>query len=241
MSSAIVMVVDTGVDDALALIVAVGHPALDVRGVVCTGGNVPLPRVVANTRYVLGLLDASVPIAIGAERRLDGRPFEIRTVHGPDGLAGLGPPVEEPAPLPVVRPDSNNIPGQPPVRPDNRQVAELISQETLVVSLAPLTPLVGVPAGRIVASYARPGQANYQLDPEAAAQIRVEHCDVTEHPMRFAPAETPVGRFVTGLLRHQARRGTGIGDAAVLLRLAEPDLDPRDWALRVQSLAAGRD
>jgi hypothetical protein len=222
-SIAIVTVVDTGVDDALALVVAVRHPALDLRGVVCTGGNVPLPRVLTNTRYVLGLLDAEVPIAVGAERRLDGRPFGDRSVHGPDGLAGLGPPDDPP--------DGTSAP----------TAADLITPDAVVVSLAPLTPLVGVPAGRIVASYARPGQGNYEMDPAAAAAVVVEHSDVSDHPVRITPGGTPVGELVTGLLRHQARRAKSTGDAAVLLNLAEPELDPRQWARSVQSLAVGGD
>lgn len=232
MSLAIVAVVDTGVDDALALVVAARHPALDLRGVVCTGGNVPLPRVLANTKYVLDLLDAKVPIAIGAERSLDGRPYGGRSVHGPDGLAGLGPP-DEPAPDRVVRTGRHDTAAQGLVRPDN-------SRENVVVSLGPLTPLVGVPATRIVAAYARPGQANYEMDPAAAAQVTVEPADVPDHPVPIAPGEAPLGGLVAGLLRHQVGRGAGLGDAAVMLALAEPDLDPREWASCVQSLAAGR-
>ncbi len=232
MSLAIVTVVDTGVDDALALVVAARHPALDLRGVVCTGGNVPLPRVLTNTKYVLDLLDAKVPIAIGAARSLDGRPYGDRSVHGPDGLAGLGPP-DEPAPDRLVRTGRDNAAVQRLVRPDN-------SQEIVVVSLGPLTPLVGVPAARIVAAYARPGQANYEMDPNAAAQVAVEPVDVPDHPVPIAPGATPLGDLVAGLLRHQVRRGAGLGDAAVMLALAEPDLDPQQWAPCMQSLAAGR-
>ncbi|HSI92242.1 MAG TPA: nucleoside hydrolase [Jiangellaceae bacterium] len=237
MSRRIVAVVDTGVDDALALVVAVRHPALDLRGVVCTAGNVPLTRVLANTRYVLDLLGATVPIAAGAERRMDGERFGDRSVHGPDGLAGLGP-AGEPAPDPVVRPDKSNATGQRVVRPDT---SEIVTPEDVVVSLAPLTPLVGVPAGRIVAAYARPGQANYEMDPVAAALVDVEHLDVPDHAVEISHGETPVGELVAGLVRHQVGRGAGLGDAAVMLALAEPRLDPREWAGRVHDLAAARD
>ena len=243
MSLAIVAVVDTGVDDALALVVATRHPALDLRGVVCTGGNVPLPRVLTNTRYVLDLLDAKVPIAVGAERRLDGSSYGDRSVHGPDGLAGLGPP-DEPASDRLVRAGGGNATGQRLVRPDKSAVVpvtDLITEETVVVSLGPLTPLAGVPAGRIVAAYARPGRSNYEMDPAAGTKVAVEHADVPDHPVPITPGGTAIGELVTGLLRHQVRRGAGLGDAAVMLHLAEPDLDPWQWARRVQMLAAGRD
>ncbi|HEX6335569.1 MAG TPA: nucleoside hydrolase [Jiangellaceae bacterium] len=223
MSLAVVAVVDTGVDDALALVVAARHPALDLRGVVCTAGNVPLERVLANTHYMLDLLDARVPVAVGAVRSLDGLRFTGRSVHGPDGLAGLGPRDEPPA--------SGRV----------GAAAELITPDTVVVCLGPLTSLVGLPVGRVVASYARPGEANYEMDPPAARSVAAEYADVPDHPVSITTGDTPLGELVAGLLRHQARRATGLGDAAVMLGLAEPGLGPQHWTRRLQRLAAARD
>ena len=45
--------VDTGVDDALALLLAARSPDLDIRGVTCVSGNVPVDLVVRNTLDVL--------------------------------------------------------------------------------------------------------------------------------------------------------------------------------------------
>jgi inosine-uridine nucleoside N-ribohydrolase len=220
----VVAVVDTGVDDALALVVAARHPALDLRGVVCTAGNVPLERVLANTRHVLDLLDARVPVALGAARSLDGLRFAGRSVHGPDGLAGLGP---------VGTTDASD-----------RAVltaAELVTPDAIVVCLGPLTPLVGLPIGRVVASYAHPGEANFEMDPPAARSVAAEQADVPDHPVSITPGQTPLGEFVAGLLHHQAHRAAGLGDAAVMLGLAEPNLGPQHWTRRVQLLAAERE
>ncbi|HEU4541877.1 MAG TPA: nucleoside hydrolase [Jiangellaceae bacterium] len=243
MSLPIVAVVDTGVDDALALVVAARHPAVDLRGVVCTAGNVPLPRVLANTQYVLDLIGAKAPVAVGAAHRLDGGRFGDRSVHGPDGLAGLGPP-DAPTWLRVVGAEPRNTAGPAVVRLDKSgeiAVADLVTPDTFVVSLGPLTPLVGVPAGRIVASYSRRGEANYEMDPAAAEAVAVDHADVPDHPVPITPGEGPVGELVRGLLRHQRHRGAGLGDAAVMLHIAEPDLDRGRWARRLQTLAARRD
>ena len=49
----IVLDVDTGVDDACALLLAALHPGLDLRAVTCVGGNAPLADVVRNTLSVL--------------------------------------------------------------------------------------------------------------------------------------------------------------------------------------------
>jgi inosine-uridine nucleoside N-ribohydrolase len=220
----VVVVVDTGVDDALALVVAARHPDLDLRGVVCTAGNVPLERVLANTHHVLDLLDARVPVAVGAARRLNGLRFAGRSVHGPDGLAGLGPP-----PKPVT--SNQGVP----------TTAELVTPDVVVICLGPLTSLVGLPVGRVVASYAHPGEANYEMDPPAARSVAAENADVPDHPVSITPGGSPLGELVAGLLYHQAHRAAGLGDAAVMLGLAEPKLGPQDWTRRVQLLAGERD
>jgi purine nucleosidase len=63
--------VDTGVDDALALMLACASPQLELLAVTCVAGNTLLPDVVTNTRTVLVYCDrADVPVAAGAERAL---------------------------------------------------------------------------------------------------------------------------------------------------------------------------
>lgn len=230
MTLAVVPVVDTGVDDALALVIAARHPALRLRGVICTAGNVPLGRVVANTSYVLGLLDARVPMAAGATRRLDGTEFAVRDGHGPDGLAGLRATAGSPV-------------GTAP--PTTAAAEALVPPGVVVVSLGPLTSVVELPPRRVVASYARPGEANHDMDPAAAALVAVEHADVAHHPLELSagpagPPERSTGaaRLVDGLLAHQAGRGAGLGDAAVMLLLAEPALDPAHRERRIRSLVA---
>ena len=49
----IILDVDTGIDDACALLLAALHPDLDLRAVTCVGGNAPLVDVVRNTLTVL--------------------------------------------------------------------------------------------------------------------------------------------------------------------------------------------
>lgn len=63
--------VDTGVDDACALLLAALHPDLDLRAVTCVGGNAPLADVVRNTLTVLTTAGRDdVPVAAGADRPL---------------------------------------------------------------------------------------------------------------------------------------------------------------------------
>ena len=89
----IVLDVDTGVDDACALLLAALHPALDLRAVSCVGGNAPVDDVVRNTLLVLETAGRTdVPVARGAERPLLETPVDARHVHGDDGMGDLGWP-----------------------------------------------------------------------------------------------------------------------------------------------------
>jgi pyrimidine-specific ribonucleoside hydrolase len=86
----VILDVDTGVDDALALLLAARHPGLDLRAVTCVAGNAAVPQVVTNTLAVLAAAGRTdVPVARGAARPLVDPPREARHVHGEDGMADL--------------------------------------------------------------------------------------------------------------------------------------------------------
>ena len=85
--------VDTGVDDALALLFAVRHPSIDVRAITCVAGNAPLGQVIDNTLRVLDAADApAIPVAGGALRPLLESARSASHVHGEDGLGGVALP-----------------------------------------------------------------------------------------------------------------------------------------------------
>ena len=89
----VVLDVDTGVDDAMALLLAALHPGLDLRAVTCVGGNAPLADVVRNTLTVLQTAGRTdVPVGVGARRPLLEQAVDARHVHGEDGMADLGLP-----------------------------------------------------------------------------------------------------------------------------------------------------
>ena len=90
MAKPVVLDVDTGVDDACALLLAALHPGLELRAVTCVGGNAPVDDVVANTLTVLDAAGrADVVVARGAERPLLEEAVDARHVHGQDGLGDL--------------------------------------------------------------------------------------------------------------------------------------------------------
>lgn len=171
----VVMDVDTGIDDALALLVAVRSAEIDLVGVGTVSGNVSASVAARNTLRVLEVAGAdSVPVAVGADRPLMEPPHEATWVHGRDGLGDSGQPQPQGAPS------------------DEHAVDQLLrlsvehAGELVVVAVGPLTnvaialardPSLAGRLARIVlmGGSARSGgnrsawaEANIACDPEAA-------------------------------------------------------------------------
>ncbi len=131
----VILDVDTGVDDACALLLAALHPQVDLRAVTCVGGNAGVDDVVRNTLTVLDIAGrAGIPVARGAARPLLEPARDARHVHGDDGMADLGWPCSD-------RP------------PDGRHAVELLrdlltgtAQEDRAgrITLVPLAPLTNI-------------------------------------------------------------------------------------------------
>jgi purine nucleosidase len=83
----LILDVDTGIDDSLALLYVAASPEAELVAVTCVGGNVDARQVERNTRAVLELAGRSdVEVALGRERPLV-RPVETTPeTHGPQGL-----------------------------------------------------------------------------------------------------------------------------------------------------------
>ncbi len=78
---------DTGVDDALALLLALRSPALNVLGITTVAGNVPLERVVHNTLTVVEQSGKQVPVYPGQAQPLLTQLATAEYAHGHSGLA----------------------------------------------------------------------------------------------------------------------------------------------------------
>jgi inosine-uridine nucleoside N-ribohydrolase len=92
---------DPGHDDAIALLLALASPELELLGVTTVAGNQTLPKTTANALRVLELVGrGDVPVAAGADRPLSRELFIAAYVHGESGLDGpeLPPPQGEPVP-----------------------------------------------------------------------------------------------------------------------------------------------
>jgi inosine-uridine nucleoside N-ribohydrolase len=81
---------DPGVDDALALLLALSCTELQVKAITTVCGNVPVETATANLLRVLELLPGPYPVlAQGANKPLAREHFFSSRVHGADGLGGL--------------------------------------------------------------------------------------------------------------------------------------------------------
>jgi pyrimidine-specific ribonucleoside hydrolase len=92
MALKVMLDVDTGIDDAFALLFAARSPQVDLRGVTCVDGNARVDQVARNSLHVLDTAGASrIPVAVGARSPLMGESLGAEEVHGSDGLGGLSP------------------------------------------------------------------------------------------------------------------------------------------------------
>jgi len=84
---------DTASDDAVALVMALRHPDVEVVGIGVVAGNVPLDPAVQNALYVAELCGADVPVHAGADRPLVLPLSTGQHVHGTDGMGDIGLPL----------------------------------------------------------------------------------------------------------------------------------------------------
>jgi pyrimidine-specific ribonucleoside hydrolase len=268
MKTELLLDVDTGVDDALAILFAVRHPALQVRAITCVAGNTNVDQVVRNTLKVLDAAGApDIPVARGAERPLIAPSRPANQVHGADGMANLGLPESDRTPV-----DENAVELL-------RREIMAASEPVTLVTLAPMTnialllrgyPEVAGKIGRVVsmAGSASIGNAsavaefNAWHDPEAAAIVLGSGLPLTLYGLDVfyqvsVPKDTveslcaeadPGLRLAGRLLNHLGslpRRGrrtvrpAEIGDAGAVCAVADPDgLVTRRLPLRVELAGA---
>lgn len=178
--------VDTGVDDAAAIALAIGLKS-ELVAISTVAGNVPIDASTENTLRVLSLLDkGDVPVYRGASRPLTATYQDAAHVHGSNGLGGVELP-------PATATEGDYTGPEAIVR-----MAERYAGELTLVTVGPLTnlaialslrPGITRQIPRLVimgGAYFHPGnitpfsEFNLYVDPDAAEQVfNAEWDDVT--------------------------------------------------------------
>ena len=173
----LVLIVDTGVDDALALALAVRHPLGELEAVVTTWGNVGLEQVSANTLRVLDHLGATdVPVYAGSSGPLVGEACNAAYWHGTDGLGGARLPPS----LRAVQPDGVDwLCAYAAANPGGTTIvctgpctvlAEAMQRDPAFVSNVEEVVVMGG-AARLPGNTTPVAEFNMYADPEAAALV----------------------------------------------------------------------
>lgn len=85
----VIIDVDTGIDDALALILAINGGNFHIKGITTVCGNIPVELATENTLKVLKLLDREdIEVYQGCSKPIAREIFFKESVHGENGLAG---------------------------------------------------------------------------------------------------------------------------------------------------------
>jgi len=249
MPEPIILDCDPGHDDAIALLLALASPEVELLGVTTTYGNQTLEKTTGNALRVLELVGRTdVPVAVGAERPLERELVVAAHIHGESGLDGpvLPEPTTSPATLDAVA-----------------LIADRVAAADRPVTIVPTGPLTNV--ARYLEAHGRAGlervvlmggsiaegnvtpaaEFNVWCDPEAAARVFASGLDVTmvgldvTHKAILGPtveeqlrAAGRIGVFVGELNRFFSRyhaetygwEGAPIHDAVAVAHVVRPGL-----------------
>jgi inosine-uridine nucleoside N-ribohydrolase len=176
---------DPGQDDAIALLLALASPELELQGVTTVAGNQTLDKVTANAIRVLELAGrGDIPVAAGADRPLAGDLVVAADAHGETGLDG--PDLPPPQAAPVAEDAVEFLAAR--IRAAEQPLTLVATGPlTNVASLLDAHPEAAARLARIVlmggaiaeGNQTASAEYNVWVDPEAAARVFTGGLDVT--------------------------------------------------------------
>ncbi len=250
----IIIDTDPGQDDAVAILLALASPELDLKGICCVAGNVPLELTTKNARKICEVAGRpDVAIHAGCEKPLVGSLVTAEHVHGLTGLDGADLP--EPT---MALQEAHAV---------DWMIETLLAAKDAPITLCTLGPLTNVATAlarepriregiaRIVAmagsifeggNVAPAAEFNVYVDPEAAEAVFTAGVPLTLVPLdvthraiatrarsaRIAARGGPVADAVAGMLNFYNRfdegrfglDGGALHDPCVIAWLLRPEL-----------------
>jgi purine nucleosidase len=182
MTRRIVIDTDTASDDAVALMLAVANPDVQVDAVTVVAGNVALDQAVKNALFTLDFCGAGrIPVYAGLERPL----VTATNVHGDDGMGDAGIVVTTGQPLPEHAVDvlvrlANEAPGERDLvtlGPLTNVAAALVRDRQLLTKYRKTFMMLGSPDG--FGNVTATAEFNVWADPEAASIVLEAPGDMT--------------------------------------------------------------
>jgi purine nucleosidase len=177
MATRIILDCDPGIDDALAIAFAHGHPGIDLVGITTVAGNVGLARTTANAMAVCEYIGAAgTPVTAGCAGPLLRPALDARQVHGESGLGGaiLPAPAASPAPghaIDYIIETVRTAPGQITLVATGplTNIALAVKREPRLADWVREFVIMGGSAGR--GNVTPAAEYNIWADPEAAAAV----------------------------------------------------------------------
>ena len=222
MTKKIILDCDPGHDDAMAILLAVGNPDIELVGVTTVGGNQSLHKVTYNARAVLEAAHATdVPVHRGCDRPIL-RPLEVAaSIHGDTGLDGVELP-EPSRPLDeghavdwIIDTIMSNEPNTITLVPTGplTNIAMACRLEPRIVDRVKEIVLMG--GGYHVGNWSACAEFNIKVDPEAAHivfnepwhRLTMVGLDLTHQALctpevqgRINAIDTDLAHFASGLM-----------------------------------------
>jgi inosine-uridine nucleoside N-ribohydrolase len=251
----IIIDTDPGIDDAMAIFLALRSPELKVEAITPVAGNVPLDLTLPNALRLLEIAKRrDIPVAAGASHPLVRRLATAGHVHGVNGLAGVE------FPEPRIKPVHDTAPEL------IRRIVREDPHEITIVAIGPLTnialalradpelaamiPAIVIMGGSLSGGNMTPAaEFNLYVDPEAARivfdagiPLTMVGLDVTrkclvseQHIKQLEAAKNPVSQAAGKILRatyERMRHGGEVTDIALHDALAVASLIDHDVITR---------
>lgn len=243
---------DPGHDDALAIALALSHPAIDVLAITTVAGNAGLARTTRNAGRILALAGRSdVPVAAGAAVPFVREPWIPVSFHGESGLDGADLPEAAAAPDPRSAVELTAALVRAAPAPVTLVATGPLTNIALFLRAAPdlhdrIAEIIVMGGSLGLGNTTASAEFNIWADPEAAAivfeaglPLRMAGLDVTHQALMLPPdvaaldaLGTRAGRVFADLMRffathHRDRYGWDgppIHDAVAVAWLIDPSL-----------------
>lgn len=250
----IIIDTDPGQDDAIAILLALASPEVEVTAITTVAGNVPQPLVTENALGLLALARREdVPVYRGCERPMLRKLFTAEYVHGPTGVDGAVLPVssvdvaEGHGVDHIIEACANAADGSVtlcPIGPLTNVGMAIVKEPSIVPKIREVVWMGGAfdePGNTTAAA-----EFNAYVDPHAAhvvftsgAPLTIFPLDVTHkalmlprHVEAMAAHDTPVATAASGMIRfyeaHDIDKydipGAPLHDPCVIAYLVDPTI-----------------